>query len=49
MTTLTPSYHAEDYSPDDNRARLTACAHGVWFFGKMMPRSGGDRAVGVGV
>ena len=22
MTTLTPSYHAEDYSPDDNRFDL---------------------------
>jgi len=22
MTTLTPSYHAEDYSPDDNRYDL---------------------------
>lgn len=23
MTTLTPSYHAENYSPDDNRHHLS--------------------------
>lgn len=25
MTTLTPSYHAENYSPDDNRRKLSVC------------------------
>ena len=31
MTTLTPSYHAEDYSPDDNRFDLRPFLQNVRF------------------
>ena len=31
MTTLTPSYHAEDYSPDDNRFDLRPFLQNVMF------------------
>jgi NAD+ synthase (glutamine-hydrolysing) len=37
LTVLTPSYHAENYSPDDNRYYFIPCSVIVIFLMKLIP------------
>lgn len=38
MTIITPSYHAEQYSPEDNRHDLRQFLCKFWFFSRLFSR-----------